>query len=94
MTGSGSPTNSNRSEHRSHVRRKSTLTGEAGKSGDDDDFGDDFDEFEEGEQAAGDDFGEFDAEFEEPSPEEESDQPVATPVTPVPSYVSPQMVCM
>ena len=65
------------------------MTGEGAKTGDDDDFGDDFDDFEEGEQAAGDDFGAFDAEFEESSPEEESDQPAATSVTPLPSFVSP-----
>ena len=45
LTGSGSPTsNLNRSEHRSHGRRKSTLTGDA-EPADEDDIGDDFDEF-------------------------------------------------
>jgi hypothetical protein len=62
---------------KAHSRRKSTLNHD-----DDDheenDFGDDFDDFEEGAQAeADDDFGDFDDGFREPEDVEES-PPVST----------------
>ncbi|KKY25627.1 hypothetical protein UCRPC4_g01698 [Phaeomoniella chlamydospora] len=98
LTGSGSPTNDlNRSEHRSHVRRKSTLTngghGEVGAETEDnnededgDGFGDDFDDFEEGEQDGADDFGDFGDEFEEPSYEEPPQPSTPAPATPLQSF--------
>lgn len=56
--------------------------------GDDDAFGSDFDEFEEGEQvAADDDFGDFDEPFEGPSGEVAGDMDTQEPVTP-PALVS------
>ena len=103
LTESGSPTNDlNRSEPRSHVRRKSTLTNAGGGNGgrgggldaeeeeqeEEDGFGDDFDDFEEGEEGAGDDFGDFDDGLEEPSFDQEP-----TPSS-VPAFVpSPYVSC-
>ncbi|KLJ08681.1 hypothetical protein EMPG_15885 [Blastomyces silverae] len=63
----GSPNSStSRSEHRSHVRRKSSVT--ENQTSDDHAFGDDFYDFEEGEEnAEEDDFGDFgEAAFEQP----------------------------
>ncbi|PGH33850.1 hypothetical protein GX50_03329 [[Emmonsia] crescens] len=77
----GSPNSStSRSEHRSHVRRKSSITEKqssdddashdtAGDEPDDQTFGDDFDDFEEGEgNIEEDDFGDFgEAAFQQPT---------------------------
>lgn len=81
LTNSDPIIESNSSSHPTHSRRRSTLTGEeppqlAG--------GDDFDEFEEGQD---DDFGEFDDGFEEPDanftePEPVSLQPSQQPTPP------------
>lgn len=81
MTEPGSPNSStSRSEHRSHVRRKSSITEKqssdddashdtAGDEPDDQTFGDDFDDFEEGEgNIEEDDFGDFgEAAFQQPT---------------------------
>ena len=84
MTNPGSTTSSaTRSQHRSHIRRKDFIAPDDRDANDindelevaDDDkrgesFRDDFSEFEEGEEDAGeDDFGDFDDGFQEPTEE-------------------------
>lgn len=62
-------------------RRRSTLNSGGGNDDDNDgnDFGDDFDDFEEGGQAeADDDFGDFDDGFQEPEAEAVEEPPVST----------------
>lgn len=84
MTNPGSITSSaTRSQHRSHTRRKDSIAPDghnaddvnnelqvADENKDIKGFGDDFDEFEKGEEDAGeDDFGDFDEGFQEPTEE-------------------------
>ncbi|KAL4808952.1 hypothetical protein BDV18DRAFT_133579 [Aspergillus unguis] len=73
LTNSDPAIDSNSSTHPTHTRRKSTLTGDdapqiAG--------GDDFDDFEEGQD---DDFGDFDDGFEEPDADFVEPEPVTVP---------------
>ena len=100
----GSPTSINRSSHRSHVRRKESLNIQPSSNGNglgldgsndeaDDDFGDEFDDFEEGGEE--DDFGDFDDGFEEPAEGEEPEsardaepQPAPPVTSSLPSFVS------
>lgn len=99
LTESESPTSStSRSTHRSHVRRKESLSMNSGNVDNDDiyaedgGFGDDFDDFKEDEQRGDDDFGDFDDGFEEPmaADEEESTETPgkASFSSPLPSFVS------
>ncbi|OAX82665.1 hypothetical protein ACJ72_02978 [Emergomyces africanus] len=76
LTEPGSPNSStSRSEHRSHVRRKNFVTekqtfdDDASHESDDQAFGDDFDDFEEGQgENEEDDFGDFgEAAFQQPT---------------------------
>lgn len=74
LTWSGSPT-LDRSSQRNHSRRKSSLSDD---DQEDEGFGDDFDDFEEGAQVGeDDDFGDFDDGFEEPSAVKEVSEPPA-----------------
>jgi len=66
LTGQGSPTASSyRSPAQGHSRTQSDAVDWASGAGDGDGFGDDFDDFEEGQEGADDDFGDFDEGFAE-----------------------------
>ncbi|KAK2762504.1 hypothetical protein FQN53_007513 [Emmonsiellopsis sp. PD_33] len=99
LTEPGSPNSSStRSEHRSHVRRKSTeLTDDHGVAHqstedaiDDQQSGDDFDDFEEGDGDMGeDDFGDFDDAFQQPTEDVSQDTVQDIPKQPPPPSFPP-----